>query len=217
MRSLLRLPGHWGPQQDDRRLQSGSRYSPMLRRPSRACPQKCQAPVRGAYAVRARKHIPTLRRARSGIIIEIRWCPVHKGVSGNERRPTRRPSLQRTSQTHTEWNGYGTPIGPKHDRCRSPDPSRTSSERSRRRRGLKPAAGLEAGSPPRNTNCRVSRGRTREWLAAKRLASRFYQLKTGHCLTGQYLKCTGNQPTTKCWWCPYRTQTREHVFKHCPR
>jgi hypothetical protein len=51
----------------------------------------------------------------------------------------------------------------------------------------------------------------------KRLASRFYQLKTGHCLTGQYLGWTKNQPTTKCWWCLYRTQTRDHLFKNCPR
>ena len=37
------------------------------------------------YALQARKHIATLRRARQGIIIEIRWCPVHKGVAGNEK------------------------------------------------------------------------------------------------------------------------------------
>jgi len=32
----------------------------------------------------------------------------------------------------------------------------------------------------------------------KRLASRFYQLKTGHCLTGQYLHWTKNRPTAQC-------------------
>jgi hypothetical protein len=41
-------------------------------------------------------------------------------------------------------------------------------------------------------------------------------LKTGHCLTGQYLKWTRSRPTAKCWWCPYRTQIREHLFKDCP-
>ena len=30
-------------------------------------------------------HIATLRKARPGIIIEIRWCPAHKGVAGNEK------------------------------------------------------------------------------------------------------------------------------------
>src|SRR3978361_921106 len=52
--------------------------------------------------------------------------------------------------------------------------------------------------------------------SSKKLASSFYQLKTGHCLTGQYLEWR-NQPTARCWWCIYRTQTRDHLFKNCPR
>jgi len=35
--------------------------------------------------------------------------------------------------------------------------------------------------------------------------------------TGQCLESMGNQPTAKCWRCPYKNQTREHVFKNCPR
>ena len=52
--------------------------------------------------------------------------------------------------------------------------------------------------------------------STKRLASRFYQLKTGHCLTGQYLNWTKNRPTPQCWWCRYRMQTRDHLFRECP-
>jgi len=37
------------------------------------------------YVLQARKHIATLRRARPGVIIEIRWCPTHRGVTGNEK------------------------------------------------------------------------------------------------------------------------------------
>jgi len=37
------------------------------------------------HALQARKHIATLRRARPGITIEIRWCPAYKGVAGNEK------------------------------------------------------------------------------------------------------------------------------------
>jgi len=37
------------------------------------------------YALQARKHIATLRKARPGITIEIRWCPAHKGIAGNEK------------------------------------------------------------------------------------------------------------------------------------
>jgi len=51
--------------------------------------------------------------------------------------------------------------------------------------------------------------------STKRLASRFYQVKTGHCLSGQYLNWTKNRSTPQCWWCRYPTQTREHLFKVC--
>jgi len=32
-----------------------------------------------------RKHIAMLCRARPGIMIKIWWCPVHKGIVGNEK------------------------------------------------------------------------------------------------------------------------------------
>jgi len=48
------------------------------------------------------------------------------------------------------------------------------------------------------------------------LASRFYQMKTGHCLTGQYLHWTKSRPTPQCWWCRYQKQTRDHLFEVCP-
>ena len=53
--------------------------------------------------------------------------------------------------------------------------------------------------------------------ANKRQAARFYQFKTGHCLTGQYLTWTTRRPDATCWWCQYSTQTREHLFKNCPQ
>jgi len=36
------------------------------------------------YAIRARKHIATLHKAKPSTVIEIRWCPAHKGIAGNE-------------------------------------------------------------------------------------------------------------------------------------
>jgi hypothetical protein len=52
--------------------------------------------------------------------------------------------------------------------------------------------------------------------STKRLASRFYQLKMGHCRTGQYLHWTKSRPSPQCWWCGYQNQTREHLLKECP-
>jgi len=37
------------------------------------------------HALEARRHIATLRRARPGITIKIRWCPAHEGIEGNEK------------------------------------------------------------------------------------------------------------------------------------
>jgi len=53
--------------------------------------------------------------------------------------------------------------------------------------------------------------------STKRLATRFYQLKTGHARTGEYLHWTRARPTAQCWWCPHPKQTREHLLKGCPR
>jgi len=49
--------------------------------------------------------------------------------------------------------------------------------------------------------------------STKRLPSRFYQIKTGHCLPGQYFNWRKYRPTQQCWCCRYSTQTREHLPK----
>jgi len=36
------------------------------------------------YAIMARKHIAALRAKEPGVKIEIRWCPSHQGIEGNE-------------------------------------------------------------------------------------------------------------------------------------
>jgi len=56
--------------------------------------------------------------------------------------------------------------------------------------------------------------------AEKRTASRYYKLKSGHALTGVYLKSADNRPDDHCWWCDPENnfgtqQTRDHLFKHC--
>ena len=76
-----------------------------------------------------------------------------------------------------------------------------------------------AGGRTSRTKYRMPSGQRPDSMVAgstKRIASRFYQIKTGHCRTGQYLNWTKSQPTPQCWWCRYPNQTREHLFKVCP-
>jgi len=53
--------------------------------------------------------------------------------------------------------------------------------------------------------------------SSKKLASRFYQLKTGHRRTGQYLHWAKVRPTAQCWWSQCPTQTSDHHLKGCPK
>jgi hypothetical protein len=38
----------------------------------------------------------------------------------------------------------------------------------------------------------------------------------GDALLDARRRRTSNRPTARCWWCRYRTQTRDHLFKVCP-
>jgi hypothetical protein len=38
----------------------------------------------------------------------------------------------------------------------------------------------------------------------------------GDALLDARRRRTSNRPTAQCWWCRYRTQTRDHLFKVCP-
>jgi len=169
------------------------------------------------YALQARKHITTLRRARPGIIIEIQWCPAHKGVAGNEKddewakiaagKPNTRGVEWLSSSGQTEVRVATLPrslanlkweiLEKKWVEARQWAGGRTLKMKYRMPKSQKPD-GAVAGS-------------------FKRLASRFYQIKTGHCLTGQYLNWTKNRPTPPCWWCRYQTQNQDHLFKERPR
>jgi len=169
------------------------------------------------YAIQARRHIATLRRARPSVTIEIRWCPAHKESRGM-RKPTRGRSPRRKNRTRAAWNGWrGSPSDATSTVSRTPQTSNLKRGISGRN-GPKLAGGLEAESPAGSTGCRASSGQTRRWrvTSSKRLASRFCQPKTGHCLTGQHLGWTKNLPTTKCWWCLYRRRRGTTCSKTVP-
>ena len=52
--------------------------------------------------------------------------------------------------------------------------------------------------------------------APKALASRFFQLASGHAMTAPFLKEKFKWTDSHiCWWCSRGRQTREHLFKEC--
>ena len=56
------------------------------------------------YAIRAREWVAKLRKARPDIGIEIRWCPAHSGVAGNEKADEWARQVRR-SQMHAGSGG----------------------------------------------------------------------------------------------------------------
>jgi len=168
------------------------------------------------YALQARKHIATLRKARSGIVIEIRWCLAHKGVVGNGRADGWAKTAAEEPDTHgVEWLNYSD----RTEVRKMPLPrSLANLKREISEKKWVEARQWAGGRTSKKKHRPPTSQRPDGTVAGstKRLASRFYQLKTGHCLTGQYLNWTKNRPTPQCWWCRYRTQTRDHLFKEYP-
>jgi len=138
------------------------------------------------YAILERRHIEALQRARPSISIEIRWCPAHKGVPGNEKADEwAKLAAEELEPRGVEWLQRGARPAPlrrslvhikreistkKWDEARQWAEKRISSKKYRMPRTQQPDK-VVAGSN-------------------KRVASRFYQIKTGHCLTGEYLEWT---------------------------
>jgi len=136
------------------------------------------------YALQTRKHIVTLRRARPDITTEIWWCPAHKGVAGNEKadvwaklaaeEPDTRVVELLAYSDRVEAHSMPLPRSlanikreiskKKWAEARSWARGRTSKMKYRMPRSQRPD-GTVAGS-------------------TKKLASRFYQLKTGHARIG---------------------------------
>jgi hypothetical protein len=142
------------------------------------------------YAIQARKWIRALQEARPDIVIEIRWCPAHEGVIGNEKADGWAKMSAEDPEAHgVEWLGHADRYGrrsmpPPRFRRRRQWAERRITAKKYRMPADQRQDGAVAGCP-------------------KRLAGRFYQLK--------------NRDTVKCGRCPCKVQTQEHLFKNCPR
>jgi len=147
---------------------------------------------------------------------QVRWCPAHKGVAGNEKADEwAKTGAEKPGTRGVEWPNF-----PVRTEVRGAPLPRSFANLKREISEKKWAEARQwAGGRTSKKKYRMPNSQKPDGAVAnssKRLASRFYQLKTGHCLTGQYLNWTKNRPTPQCWWCRYQTQTRDHLFKECP-
>ena len=164
------------------------------------------------YALEAREHIAVLRRAVPDITIEVKWWPAHEGVEGNEKADEwAKLAADEPDTPGVEWleGARSLPLP------RSlPNIAREISEK-------KWAEAREwAGGRTSTKKYKMPKSQRPDGMVAgstKRLASRFYQLKTGHCRTGEYLYWTKSCSTAQCWWRKCPRQTRDHLLKRCPR
>jgi len=145
--------------------------------------------------LQASKHIATLRRAKPGITAEIRWCPAHKGVAGNEKADEWAEfAAEEPDARGVEWLSYldrgearATPLP------RSPAHLKPEITEKKRVEARQWAGGRT--SKKKDTVPKSRRPDGAVVGSAKRLASRCYRAKTGHCLAGQYPHWTKNRPT----------------------
>jgi len=145
--------------------------------------------------------VASLRRARPGIIIEIRWCPADKEVAGNEKADEWAKTAVGEPDTrgvewlnYTEWAEVRTMPFPR--------------SLANLKRGISKKRWVEArqwaGGRTSRTGHKMPESHKPEGAVAgstKCLASRYYQLKEVHCCIGQYLHWAIVRTTAQCWWC----------------
>ena len=145
---------------------------------------------------------------RSGCTVTIRWSLAHKGVEGNERADQAAKEVAELP-----------PLRATRGRFSLAYLGRGVSERTTRRwmedtRARMSGSGRGAFRVPD----REARPGIRPLLgtAKKRVASRFFQLLSGHAMIAPFLKERwGWTDTDKCWWCEGGRQSRGHLFKEC--
>jgi len=148
------------------------------------------------YALEARRHIAALRAKEPNARIEIRWCPSNQGIEGNEVADKWAKLAAGEPDAHeVEWFSTTNPDGSVSE-GKFPLPRSFANVKrgfSEQKRADAKGWARKQLARTRNRKYRPSEKQKPDPTVAKankRLASRFYQMKTVHCLTGQYLAWT---------------------------
>ena len=162
--------------------------------------------------------VAATRAHRRGATISVHWVPGHAGIVGNEiadqwasEAAARELGASRGSRLglihpHGDTEVMSRAFLRATLRCRAVTDWRN--EIISRRKGAGPYRVPAAGEIPR-----IPRALQR---ARKSLASRFFQLASGHAMTAPFLRDKfGWVESDQCWWCDGGRQSREHLFKEC--
>ena len=169
-------------------------------------------------AMAIRGIIEATRTHQSGAVISIHWVPGHAGVSGNEiadqwasEAAARELRASRGAQSGLIRPDRDSAVASKSFLRAALGRGAMDSWReeiiSKGKRG-RPYRFPAAGEVPKITKALQ---RTR-----KSLASRFFQLASGHAMIAPFLRDKfGWVESDQCWWCDRGRQSREHLFKEC--
>jgi ribonuclease HI len=143
------------------------------------------------------------------VSVQFRWVPSHAGTAGNEKAD--------------EW----AKMAARNERGSEQMPYEFSSTSlAHLKRGITERKWVEACSWMESRLSKHHAYRPRKRMqpdptpakASKAVASRYYQLRTGHALIGPYLKKIGKRASDACWWCDRGVkQSREHLLKSCKK
>jgi ribonuclease HI len=159
-------------------------------------------------ALALRAHRAASRLASSGRPVTIQWVPGHSGVEGNELAD--QAAKQATSR----------PAGPGFEGLSLAQVRRACTEARREAVQVWARENAVQGPHRRGRAYRMPQGWALDRAAGKapkRLASRYYQLKTGHAPTGLYLHRIGARDSPECRACGALEETTSHILFECRR
>jgi hypothetical protein len=167
-----------------------------------------------------------------GLKVEYRWVPGHAGIEGNEVADGKAKEAAKLQHISARAEGRSSAQAAMDPTRESPTvasrPEAYNTTIAFLKRRVTEAKWRDSA---RWIKDRVDRQRMRTYILSQRqtpdplpahtrkgIATRFYQLKTGHALIGTYLHWRTLRADNICWWCAENTpQNLHHLFKRCPR